>query len=88
MARRVHQVQQIGLAVGALEMEPHGLRLDGDAALALDIHRIEHLILHLARGQAAAILNQPVGKRGFAMVDVSDDGKIADMGEIGHRGER
>ena len=29
--------------------QPHRLRLDGDAALAFDIHRIEQLRLHLAR---------------------------------------
>jgi hypothetical protein len=34
----------------ALVVQPDGLGLDGDAALALDIHRIEHLLLarHLA----------------------------------------
>ena len=43
MTRRVHQVQDIVLAVRGLVIQPHGLGLDGDAALALDIHRIEHL---------------------------------------------
>jgi hypothetical protein len=44
VAGRVHQVEHIGLAVLGLVVEPHGLRLDGDAALALDIHGIEHLL--------------------------------------------
>jgi multidrug efflux pump subunit AcrA (membrane-fusion protein) len=39
VAGRVHQVEDIGLAVLGLVVEAHGLRLDGDAALALDIHR-------------------------------------------------
>jgi hypothetical protein len=55
-----------------------GLRLDGDAALALDIHRVEHLLLHLAQRQAAGDLDQAVGQRRFAMVDMGDDGEIAD----------
>ena len=84
MAGRVHQVEDVGLAVLRLVFEADGLRLDGDAALALDIHGIEHLVLHLARGEPAGDLDQPVGKRRFAMVDMGDDGKIADMGKVGH----
>ena len=84
MARRVHQIEDIGLAVLGLVVQPHGLGLDGDAALALDIHGIEHLVLHLAVGQPAGELDQPVGQGGFAMVDMGDDGEIADMGKVGH----
>ena len=36
---RVDQVEHIVLAVARAVGEPHGLRLDGDAAFALDIHR-------------------------------------------------
>ena len=54
MAGRVHQVEDVGLAVLGLVVQPHGLRLDGDAALALDIHRIEHLLLAaISRSRAA-----------------------------------
>ena len=84
MAGRVHQVEDIGLAVLGLVFQPHGLGLDGDAALALDIHGIEHLLLHLAAGQPAGELDQPVGQGGFAMVDMGDDGEIADLGQVGH----
>ena len=56
-----------------------GVRLDGDAALALQVHRVEHLRLHLARGQRAGQLQQAVGERGFAMIDVRDDREIADV---------
>ena len=52
VARGVDQVEHIILAVARPVFEPHGLRLDGDAALALDIHGIEHLFDHLARFQA------------------------------------
>ena len=40
VAGRVDQVEDVVLAVARAVVEPHGLRLDGDAALALDIHRI------------------------------------------------
>ncbi len=54
MAGRVHQVEDVILAVLGAVVQPHRLRLDGDAALALDIHGIEHLLLarHFAIGQA------------------------------------
>jgi len=60
-------------------MKADGLGLDGDAALALDIHRVEDLFLHLAQVEATGHLDEAVGERGFAMVDVSDDGEIADI---------
>jgi hypothetical protein len=84
VAGGVHQVELIGLAVLVLIVEAHGLRLDGDAALALDLHGIEDLVLHLAVGDVAAQLDQPVGQRRLAVVDVRDDGEIADQRRVGH----
>src|SRR5205085_2081995 len=55
------------------------LRLDGDAALALELHRVEHLLAHLALGEAAAHLYEAVGERRLAVVDVRDDGEITDV---------
>ena len=47
----------------------------------------EHLLLHLAQLEPAGGLDQPVGERRFAMVDMGDDGEIADMVEgRGHGG--
>ncbi len=80
MAGGVDQVEDIGLAVLGGVAQPHRLRLDGDAALALDIHGIEHLFLHLARRQASGGLDQTVGQRRFAMVDMRNNGEVADVG--------
>src|SRR3712207_7171064 len=45
--------------------------LDGDSALLLDWHAVEHLAAsHLALGEAAGALDQPVGKRRLAVVDM------------------
>src|SRR4029079_10149918 len=85
VAGRVDQVEDVVLAVARPIVEPDRLRLDGDAALALDIHRIEHLLDHLALLQAAGELDQPVGQRGLAMVDIGDDREIADVGYGGGR---
>jgi len=65
--------------VARLVAQRRGLGLDGDAALALQIHRVEHLAFHLARRQASGALDDAVGERGFAVVDVGDDGEVADV---------
>jgi hypothetical protein len=79
VARRVHEVEHVGLAVLGRIFEAHGLRLDGDAALALDIHRIEHLLGHFPLSQRARRLDQPVGQGRLAVVDMRHDGKVADI---------
>ena len=84
MAGRIHEIELIGLAILGGVVEAHGLRLDGDAALLLDVHVIKDLLGHLAIGQPPAELNQPVRQRRLAMVDMGDDGKVADLGKVGH----
>ena len=79
VAGGVDQVQPVGLAVPRGVPEGDGVALDGDAALALDIHRVEDLVAELARLHAAAALDQPVGQRRFAVVDVGDDAEITDV---------
>ena len=49
---------------------------DGDAALALEVHRIEHLRHHFALGKRAGGFEKTVGKRAFAVVDMRDDREI------------
>jgi hypothetical protein len=44
------------------------------------------MIFHLARRKPAGRLDQAVGERRFAVIDMGDDREIADMGEIGHAG--
>ena len=58
------------------------MRLDGDAALALEIHRVEHLRFHLARLERAGDLEKSIRQRRLAVVDVGDDGEIADAAGI------
>ena len=82
MAGRVHQIENIVFSVLRPIMQAHRLRLDGDAALALDVHRIEHLLDHLARGERPGLLDQPVGERRLAVVDMRDDREIADVVEF------
>jgi hypothetical protein len=50
---------------------------DGDAALTFQVHGVEDLRLHLARGERSGKLEQTVRQRGFTVVDMRDDGKVA-----------
>ena len=86
MARRVDQVEHIASAVAVRIEHAHGGGLDGNAALALDVHGIQHLLLHIPRGDGIRQLHHAVGKRGFSVVDVRDNAEIADQfPRIGHR---
>ena len=79
VARRVDQIEVVDLSVTRLVRERGGLRLDGYPTLLFEIHRVEHLLFHLAIGEAAATLDQAVGERRFAVVDVRDDREVSDV---------
>ena len=46
MSRRINEIELVDLTVYRTVLEGHALCLDGDTALALDIHGIEHLFGH------------------------------------------
>ena len=56
-----------------------GRQLDGDAAFALEIHRVEQLIFHIPLGDLPRHLDQAVGKGGLSVVDVRYNAKISDV---------
>ena len=60
-------------------MNAGGLGEDGDAALAFQFVGIHHAVGHLLVGaEDAALVQHGVHQRGLAVVDVRDDGDIAD----------
>ena len=80
LVREVHvtgRVDEVELV--PLPRHAHGLRLDRDAALALELHRVEHLRAHVARGDGVGDLEDAVGERRLAVVDVRDDREVADL---------
>ena len=79
VARGVDEVEDVVLPVLRLVLEPHRVLLDGDAALALEVHGVEELLAHLALGEGPRALHQAVGERGLAVVDVGDDREVADV---------
>ncbi len=80
--RRVDQVEDIHLPVVGLVGQPDRVRLDGDAALALEVHAVEDLRLHLPRLERPRHLEKTVRQRRLAVVDVGDDGEVADVALI------
>ncbi len=77
MARRIDQVQLVGIAVVRLVHHAHGVGLDGDAALALQVHVVQNLRLHLAPGHRAGEFQQTVAQRRLSVVDVGNDREVA-----------
>ncbi len=73
MARRIDEVELVGLAVVGRVVHAHGLAFDRDAALALDIHGVEQLRLHVALVDGMGELEDAVADRRLAMVDVRND---------------
>src|SRR5690606_27925473 len=82
--RSVDEVEDVVVAVRGLVGKPHGLRLDGDPPLPLEIHAVEQLLPHVARLDRARSLQQPVRESGLAVVDVGDDGEVANARLISH----
>ena len=71
--RRIDQVEKVRLAVLRPKLQRSRLCLDRDPALALELHRIEHLGCHFAIGKAAAHLDESISERRLAVIDVRDD---------------
>ena len=80
--RRVNQVQLIRLAVFGRVKHRDRVRLDGDAALFFEVHRIEQLILHFARRNRARAMQEPVRQRRLPMINMGNDAEIANMRRV------
>jgi hypothetical protein len=86
MAGSINQVEDVFLAVPSFVVHPGRLQLNGNASLPFEIHAIEELFLHLPLGNSASELQHSVSKGRFAVIDVSDDGEIANArdGNVSH----
>ena len=84
VARRVDEVQHV--RVVELVREPHGLRLDGDAPLPLQVHPVQVLVPHVPCRHRVGELEDPVGQRGLAVVDVGHDAEVPKAVGLGHGG--
>ena len=79
MTRRIDEVKFVFVSVVRLIEHAHRRELDGDAPFPFEIHRIEKLILHIARGDLPCKFHDPVRNGALAMIDVRNDAEIADI---------
>ena len=79
MAGGVDKVELVFLAVLGRIVHRHGARLNGDAALALQLHIIQNLRFHGALVHSLRLFQNAVCQGGFSVVDMGNDTKIADM---------
>ena len=86
VARRVDQIEDVFVAVARFVAQSDGASLDRDPALALEIHVVEHLLVHLTHLDRAGLLQQTIGERRLAVIDVGDDREVTDTLWIGHAG--
>ena len=77
VTRRINQIELVLVAVLRGVMKANALRFNSDAAFALEVHGVEHLLVHFALRKRAGHLQQAVRERGLAVIDVRDDAKIA-----------
>ncbi len=73
----VDQVEAVHEAVVRGVLEAHGPGLDRDALLALEVHGVQNLAHHLPALDRVGQLEQAVGERGLAVIDVRDDREVA-----------
>ena len=78
MSRSVDKVQRIVFAVFGAVVHLDGVALDRYAALALEVHVVENLSLHIFRSHGGRALQKPVGQRRFAVVDMGYYAKVSD----------
>ena len=79
MSRGVDEVEEVLLSVLGVVEHRDGVALDGDAALALEVHGVERLLLELALRNGLRELQNAVRERGLAVVHMRDDAEIADV---------
>ena len=86
-----HLVAEVHVARGVDEvddevppLQPDVLGLDRDAPLALQVHGVEVLGPHVTGVDGAGELEDAVGQRGLPVVDVADDGEVADARRVDH----
>ena len=60
-------------------VQTDGAGLDGDAALALELHVVEQTVFHFTLINRVAVFQQTVGKRGLTVVNVGNDGEISNI---------
>ena len=79
MTGSINEIEGVILAVLGMIAQIHRPGLDGNAPLPLNIHIVQQLIFHIPAGNRFGVLQNPVRQSGFAVVNVCDYRKIANI---------
>src|SRR5713101_1491374 len=93
--RSIDQVQFIALSqtlfssfsrtrAGSRVFNCDWMHLNRDAAFSFQIHVIEDLGAEIPRGNRAGLEQEPVGQGALAVVNMGNDGKVANLGDWRH----
>ena len=85
MTGGVDEIQLVTLSIPGIVMQGNALRFNGNSPFPFDLEGIQHLLGQFPVRYTATHLNEAVSKRGFAVVDMSDDGKITNVAEVAHQ---
>ena len=77
MAGSIDKVKYVFFSVISLIDRTYGLGFDGDSSLPFKLHIVKDLLLHLSCGKQTRFLNDTVGKRGLAVIDMGNYAKIS-----------
>src|SRR3989344_5789809 len=82
MSGRIDEIKHIfgpfaSLGTSRMVNHSYGLHFDSDAPLPLEIHTVEYLIAHHARGNSPRAFKQTVGESRFTVIDVRNNRKVA-----------
>ena len=76
VTRGIKKIQPVSMPIFGQILHRHGVRLNGDSPLPLQIHGVQQLILLIAIFDGAGHFEQSIGQRGLAVIDMRDNAKI------------
>ena len=77
MAGGIQQVKLVGVAILGLVAHGHGVGLDGNPLLTLQVHGIQQLVLLVTLADGVGKFQKSVRQRGLTVVNMGNDGEIA-----------
>jgi len=77
MTWSIDQIEDVLVSIFCNVRKADGLAFDGDAALTLNIHIVEELIMELTISNLFTKLNHTISQGGFSVIDMSYDGKVS-----------
>ena len=84
MSGSIDKVQLVDRPVTSFVVKSDTLGLDGYSTFTLDIHGIEHLLIHLPVRKPTAVLYETVSQRGLTVINVGNDRKISNVLQVAH----